>query len=923
MKSKFLSLLKDFCLLSLLLLLGCSKDSATESPQLPERPNDVEPLPETVELAEGVVQLNNAQLAFVTDIDEGNTQLSFHNSLPEEYLPKVGELLLQMTPTEELPYGFVGRVTRITQQNGNYVVETEAPTLTEVFDKLYTEGEMQSMAETRAKDSEGYYTIGLNVGGEIKDTNIRLDGSYSAGFRPRQKVTIDKAKQKNDILFEFDTKQTSKLTLSISEECGFDKSINLGKGTVLSLTTAGLPIAACLQPYIAASASAERGVEVGLSVTERNSYSVEKSGSLLPVVKRTKESFSIDPSFDLNSKISAECYAGVGLRVEFRLFGRSDMAIGVGPEVGFKASGNIDMQFIKDYEGNDSEYDLLKDCSATVGGAARLSAYANGSAFGQGEWEKTLAEKEFNQKTYYLIPSFENASCTTEDNVVSARATVGRDLLLKADVGIAAWRGNKPSYGKAYPYQFEQEFSHNPITDQFSADNDAEYWTYAKIGSSYVKGVKLEDDESDLREMLIKFYHDTGGDNWTHNDNWCSDKPIDEWYGIDYNGKKLQIILYYNNLTGAGDLSGCTALENLYCYYNQLTSLNVSGCTALYALLCYDNRLTAIDVSDCTALGYLHCYNNQLTSLNVSSCTALTVLDCGGNQLASLNVSGFTALKGLRCEHNQLTSLDVSGCTALTWLDCEHNQLTSLDVSGYTAMTWLDCDDNQLTSLNVSDCTALTELYYYDNQLTSLDVSGCTALTELYYYDNQLTSLDVSGCTALKSLYYPNHQLTSLDVSGCTALEELVCYDNQLTSLNVSGCTALEDLDCYDNQLTSLDVSGCTALVELWCYGNQLTSLNVSGCTALEKLVCEDNQLTSLNVSGCTALEYLDCEDNPITQQVTAEFERIESFYCDIRYIYLRPSSLLWFYNYSDHHGWYYPDEPKSGYTYGGWDGTN
>ena len=876
MKSKFLTLLKDFCLLSLLLLLGCSKDSATESPQLPERPNDVEPLPETVELAEGVVQLNNAQLAFVTDIDEGNTQLSFHNSLPEEYLPKVGELLLQMTPTEELPFGFVGRVTRITQQNGNYVVETEAPTLTEVFDKLYTEGEMQPMAETRAKDSEGYYTIGLNVGGEIKDTNIRLDGSYSAGFRPRQKVTIDKAKQKNDILFEFDTKQTSKLTLSIYKECGFNKSINLGKGTVLTLTTAGLPIAACLQPYIAASASAERGVEVGLSVTERNSYSIEKSGILLPVIKRTKESFSIDPSFDLNSKISAECYAGVGLRVEFRLFGRSDMAIGVGPEVGFKASGNIDLQLIEDYDGYDSEYELLKDCSATVGGAARLSAYANGSAFGQDKWEQTLAEKEFNQKTYYLIPSFENASCTTEDDVVSARATVGRDLLFKAEVGIAAWRGNKPSYGKAYPYQFEQEFSHNPITDRFSADDEAEYWTYAKIGSSYVKGVKLEDDESDLREMLIKFYHDTGGDNWTHNDNWCSDKPIDEWYGIDYNGKKLQIILCSNNLTGAGDLSGCTTLENLYCWENQLTSLDVSGCTELYALPCYDNRLTALDVSDCTALGHLHCYNNQLTSLEVSS---------------------YTALSHLYCHDNQLTSLDVSGCTELTSLTCYDNRLTALDVSDCTALGHLHCYNNQLTSLNVSDCTELTDLYCDNNQLTSLDVSGCTELTSLTCYDNRLTALDVSGCTALK---------------------KLSCHQNQLASLNVSGCTKLEELNCSAHQLTSLDVSGCTALYELNCSCNQLTSLNISGCTALTTLSCDNNQLTSLNISGCTALEYLSCQNNPITQQITAEFERIENFYCDIRYIYVRPYSLLWFYNYSDHHGWYYPDEPLSGYTYGG-----
>ena len=381
--------------------------------------------------------------------------------------------------------------------------------------------------------------------------------------------------------------------------------------------------------------------------------------------------------------------------------------------------------------------------------------------------------------------------------------------------------------------------------------------------------------EDDLRDMLIKLYHDTGGNNWTRNDNWCSDKPLDEWYGVyvytdDAGRRKCKLELNANNLVGKADLSGCTALTRLFFDENQLTSLDVSGCTAL------------------------------------------ADLDCSGNELTSLNVSGCTALEDLFCSGNQLTSLDVSGCTALNYLRCYSNQLTSLNVSGCTALNYLDCDYNQLTSLNVSGCAALEDLFCFDNQLTSLNVSGCTALEVLYCWDNQLTSLNVSGCTALEFLFCYFNQLTSLNVSGCAALKHLYCDNNQLKSLNVSGCTALEFLECDYNQLTSLNVSGCTALVILDCVNNQLKSLNVSGCAVLEDLGCSGNQLTSLNVSGCTALEYLYCSDNPITQMITEPFLSIPYFHYDRRFYYDNVGD--WSYNYDDGHGWYYPGEPQKGY---------
>ena len=43
----------------------------------------------------------------------------------------------------------------------------------------------------------------------------------------------------------------------------------------------------------------------------------------------------------------------------------------------------------------------------------------------------------------------------------------------------------------------------------------------------------FEYDERESRKALIEFYQAMDGDNWERNDNWCSDKPIWEWYGVN------------------------------------------------------------------------------------------------------------------------------------------------------------------------------------------------------------------------------------------------------------------------------------------------------------------------------------------------------------------------------------------------------
>ena len=41
------------------------------------------------------------------------------------------------------------------------------------------------------------------------------------------------------------------------------------------------------------------------------------------------------------------------------------------------------------------------------------------------------------------------------------------------------------------------------------------------------------EDPDPERTALVSIYESSGGDSWTRNDNWCSDKPLSDWYGVE------------------------------------------------------------------------------------------------------------------------------------------------------------------------------------------------------------------------------------------------------------------------------------------------------------------------------------------------------------------------------------------------------
>ena len=77
------------------------------------------------------------------------------------------------------------------------------------------------------------------------------------------------------------------------------------------------------------------------------------------------------------------------------------------------------------------------------------------------------------------------------------------------------------------------------------------------------------------RAALVALYNATDGENWANNENWLSDRPLWDWYGVntDHLGRVSWLGLWDNELTGSipPELGSLTNLEGLYLGGNELT----------------------------------------------------------------------------------------------------------------------------------------------------------------------------------------------------------------------------------------------------------------------------------------------------------------------------------------------------------------
>ena len=190
------------------------------------------------------------------------------------------------------------------------------------------------------------------------------------------------------------------------------------------------------------------------------------------------------------------------------------------------------------------------------------------------------------------------------------------------------------------------------------------------------------------RAALIALYNATDGPNWTNNDNWLSDEPLGEWYGVETDTVRvIGLVLSENGLNGEipAELGQLSDLDWLDLYANQLSGNippELGRLSRLLVLDLGDNDLSGeipAELGQLSALEHLPLFSNNLTGAipaELGQLSYLDYLDLGDNDLSGeipAELGQLSLLTGLYLAGNEL-----SGCVPDALSDVEGNDFEEL-----------------------------------------------------------------------------------------------------------------------------------------------------------------------------------------------------------------------------------------------------
>ena len=362
------------------------------------------------------------------------------------------------------------------------------------------------------------------------------------------------------------------------------------------------------------------------------------------------------------------------------------------------------------------------------------------------------------------------------------------------------------------------------------------------------------------RDVLQKFYCDTGGPSWTNKNRWGAATLSNDWHGIFFDsGNVIDISLNGNQLTGTipAELGSLTSLTALYLDQNQLSGTiptELGSLTNMLNLHLWGNQLSGTipaELGSLTNLMNLHLWGNQLTGTipaelgdltklthsrldqnrlsgtipsELGDLTGLEMLQISGNQLSGTiptELGSLTNMLSLHLWGNQLSGtipVELGSLTSLEGFSLSRNQLSGTiptELGSLTSLRWLYLNANDLTGTipsELGDLTGLWWLYLWGNQLSGTipsQLGNIAGLWRLVLHDNQLSGTiptELGSLTNLQWLYLHANDLTGTiptELGSLTNLQWLYLHANDLTGTVPTGLDGLTSLLEFSSWLNS------------------------------------------------------------------------------------------------------------------------
>ena len=273
--------------------------------------------------------------------------------------------------------------------------------------------------------------------------------------------------------------------------------------------------------------------------------------------------------------------------------------------------------------------------------------------------------------------------------------------------------------------------------------------------------------ENPDRAALVALYEATDGPNWVNSDNWLTDAPLADWYGVDTDasGRVVRVDLagrldsegeeyVPHGLTGPipPELGSLANLMELYLQHNDLTgpiSPQLGSLAKLTVLYLQDNDLDGPIPPQLGSLAHLtdlHLEFNQLSGAippELGSLANLRWLSLEENQLSGAippELGSLANLARLKLSSNRLSGVippQLGSLAALRWLNLSRNRLSGVippQFGSLTKLTSLDLRWNQLSGAippQLGSLASLRSLFLNRNEMTGTLPRSLLALANL------------------------------------------------------------------------------------------------------------------------------------------------------------------------------------------------
>lgn len=255
------------------------------------------------------------------------------------------------------------------------------------------------------------------------------------------------------------------------------------------------------------------------------------------------------------------------------------------------------------------------------------------------------------------------------------------------------------------------------------------------------------------RIALIKFYKALNGDEWTKNENWCSDKTISEWYGIRaINDAFVSSIWLPGDAYIEGELPSCiTSLKNLreLCF----EGTRMSG------------KLPS-NIGDLTKLQHIAIKNCNFSGTipeSLKNCKELEIVDLSHNNFSDAIPEFFfqlPRLHSIELNHNKFKSFSMNSNPIegdLVYMSIDNNEISSSipeNIFKIKTMQFIYANDNKISGTipeSIGDSRNLMILRLENNNITGKLPESMVNLQLLNDFSITNNYIDVNNTDYLKS----------------------------------------------------------------------------------------------------------------------------------------------------------------------------